>query len=205
MQLTKSEIIKIITAIKMQCPEALVYKNETEFEILIDMWFDCFQEYPAEIVWAATRNALKNTVYQKQNWLGAINQEIEKMQVAYEKNDMELWAELTGCLRPVRDCAYKFRFNFVESNGKTQGENARIQLEQIFNNLSPEIKAYCRNEGGLVEIAELTDEQLNYEKGRFMRMIPQLKERAKTKAQTGNMAELLQGLNVFLIEQKSTH
>lgn len=199
MQLTKSEIIKVITAVKMQCPDALPYKNDVEFEILVDMWFDCFKEYPAEIVWAATRNALKNTVYQKQNWIGAINQEVAKMQVAYEKDENELWAELTGVFREVNDCAYRFRFNFVERNGKTQGENARIRIEEIFNSLSPELQAYCRNIGGLIELADLTNEQLNYEKGRFMRMIPQLKERAKTRAQMGDMAQLLQGITLKLL------
>lgn len=199
MQLTKSEIVKIITAIKIQCPETLPYKNETEFDILVDMWYEILREYPTEIVWAAVRNALKNTVYQKQNWIGAINQEIEKMQVAYEKDENELWAELTGVLRAVSDCAYKLRFNFVERNGKTQGENARLRLQEIFNNLSPELKSYVRNEGTLAEIANFTDEQLQYERGRFMRTIPQIKQRAKTKAQTGNMAELLQGLTIHLL------
>jgi hypothetical protein len=205
MKLTKKEIVKIITAIKVQCPEALPYKNETESDILIDMWHDILKEYPSEIVWAAVRNALKNTVYQKQNWIGAICQEIDKMQTAYEKSTEELWAELTGVLREVSECAYKFRFNFVERNGKTQGENARIRVKEIYNGLSPEIKDYVRNEYTLIDFADLTDQQLNFEKGRFIKTIPQIKERAKTRAQTGNMAGLLQGLNIFLIEENTGH
>lgn len=199
MQLTKSEIVKIITAIKIQCPETLPYRNESEFDLLVDMWHEILREYPAEIVWVAVRNALKNTVYQKQNWIGAINQEIEKMQVAYEKDENELWAELTMVMREVSDCAYRLRFNFVERNGKTQGENASIRLKEIFNNLSPELKNYVRNTGTLIEISNLTDEQLQYERGRFMRTIPQIKQRAKTKAQTGDMAGLLQGLTLKLL------
>lgn len=205
MQLTKSEIVKIITAIKVQCPEALPYRNETEFDILVDMWHEMLKEYPQEVVWQAVRNALKNTVYQKQNWIGAICQEIEKMQVAYEKAPEELWAELTGVLYEVSSCAYKFRFNFIERNGKTQGENARLRVKEIYNNLSPEIKDYVRNEYTLIELADLTDNQLNFEKGRFLKTIPQIKERAKTRAQTGNMAGLLQGLNIFLIEENTEH
>lgn len=203
MDLNKSEIVKVITAIKIQCPETLPYRNETEFDILVDMWYEILKEYPKEIVWQAVRNALKNTVYQKQNWIGAISQEIEKMQVAYEKDENELWGELSRVLREVNDCAYRLRFNFVERNGKTQGENARLRLVEIYENLSPELKSYVRNEGNLVEIASLTDEQLQYERGRFMRTIPQIKQREKVKAQTGGMANLIKGLNVFLIEQKT--
>lgn len=205
MQLTKSEIVKIITAIKVQCPEALPYRNETDFDILVDMWHDILKEYPKEIVWGAVRNSLKNTVYQKQNWIGAICQEIDKMQAAYEKSEAELWGELAGVLREVGDCAYKLRFNFVERNGKTQGENARIRLQEIFNGLSPEVKEFVRNERTLIELAELPDNQLNFEKGRFLKAMPQIKERAKTRAQTGNMAGLLQGLNIFLIEENTGH
>lgn len=199
MQITKSETVKVITAIKVQCPEALPYRNESEFDILVEMWHDILKEYPQEVVWQAVRNALKNTVYQKQNWIGAISQEIDKMQMAYEKDENELWAELTGVLREVSNCAYKFNFNFVERNGKTQGENARLRVEEIFNNLSPELKDYIRNKGALIELADLPDQQLNYEKGRFLKVMPQIKERARTRAQTGNMANLLQGLNVFLL------
>lgn len=199
--LTKSEIVKIITAIKVQCPEALPYKTENEFDILVDMWFEVFREYPKEVLWVAVRNALKNTVYQKQNWLGAINQEVEKLQVAYEKDETELWAELTGVLREVNACAYRLRFNAPDYNGKTQGENARLRMIEIFNNLSPELKSYVRNEGTLAEIAYFTDEQLQYEKGRFMRTLPQIKQRAKTRAQTGDMAGLLQGLTVHLLPE----
>ena len=205
MRLTKKEIVKIITAIKIQCPETLPYRNECEFDILVEMWFDILKEYPSEVVWKAVKNALKNTVYQKQNWIGAINQEIEKMQVAYEKTAEELWAELTGVLCEVSSCAYRFRFNFVEANGKTQGENARIRVKAIYNNLSPEIKDYVRNENTLIELADLTDNQLNFEKGRFLKTLPQIKERAKTRAQTGNMASLLQGLNIFLVEENTEH
>lgn len=205
MRLTKKEIVKIITAIKVQCPEALPYKNESEFDILVEMWHDILKEYPQEVVWQAVRNALKNTVYQKQNWIGAISQEIEKMQVAYEKSAEELWAELTGVLHDVSECAYRFKFTMIERNGKTQGENARLRVNEIYNNLSPEIKEYVRNQYTLMDFAELTDQQLNFEKGRFLKTIPQIKERAKTRAQTGNMAGLLQGLNNFLIEENTEH
>lgn len=200
--INKAEIVKIITAVRIQCPEALQYRNETELDILVDMWHEVFKPYPKEIVWRATRNALKNTVYQKQNWLGAIHQEIDKMQVAYEKSDTELWAELTGCLREVSECAYKLRFTYVEANGLTQGEIARRRLVEIYNNLSPELKDFCRSVDDLVELSRLTDQQLGFEKGRFLKTAPQIKERAKTRAQMPNaLAGLLQGLSVKLIEE----
>ena len=125
------------------------------------------------------------------------------MQVAYEKSDNDLWAELTGCFYLVRRYASMFHYTFVEENGKTQGENARLKIQEIYNNLSPELKGFCVNEKTLIELANLSDNQLNFEKSRFLNTMPQIKQRAKTKAQTGNMAGLLQGLNIFLIEEKA--
>lgn len=205
MEITKQEIVKIITAIKVQCPEALPIKNEMEFDILVDMWHEILKEYPQEVVWQAVRNSLKNTVFQKQNWIGAICQEIEKMQVAYEKTESELWGELTATFAEVNRQVYRFKFNFVESNGKTQGENARLRVEDIFNNLAPELKEYVRNMYGLIELADLTDSQLNFEKGRFLKVMPQLKQRARTRQTTGSLSNLLQGITIKFIEEKTAN
>ena len=127
--------------------------------------------------------------------IGDVKFQADKLIAAYEKSTEELWAELKGVLRRVSDNMYRYRFTFVEANGKTQGENARQRNEQIFEALSPELRAYCQNLRGLSEIAEYTDEQLNYERGRFMRTMPTIKERARTRYETGDkLAGLIQGL-----------
>jgi hypothetical protein len=195
MTTTKSEIVKIITAIKVQCPEAIPYKTSDELDMVVNTWFEVFKAYPKEVVWVATTNALKSTVFQKQNWLGAIYKEIENLQIAYEKSETELWAELTGVLREVHRNYYAFRFNAMDANGKTQGDNARDRVEAIFNGLSPELKEYCRNQRGLIEIAEYDAEKLSFERGRFMRDISNIKTRVKTRhLLPDNVATLLQGI-----------
>lgn len=195
MRTTKSEIVKIITAIRVQCPDALQYKTETDFSILVDMWYDCFKDYPKEVLWKAAQNALKESEYQKKNWLGAISKEIDKMQSAYEKDDAELWAELQGVLREVSRCIYAFNFTYVEEDGISQGDKARNRVADIFNNLDPALKDYCRDQRGLVELARYTDEQTSYERGRFMRVMPTVRERIKTRRETpDNIKGLLQGI-----------
>lgn len=200
-QVTIDDVLEYLTIIRINFENAYKSQTQEEQKLLLKSWYAILKDYPKEVCDKAVINALKNAEFAPR--IGSIVKEIEKMQVAYEKTAEELWAELTGVLREVSDCAYKFRFNFIESNGKTQGENARIRLKEIYNNLSPEVKDYVRNESTLIELADLTDSQLNFEKGRFLKTIPQIKERAKTRAQTGNMANLLQGLNIFLIEENT--
>ena len=199
--LTMDDVLQYLTMIRINFENAYKTQTQEEKKLLLKSWYAILKDYPKEICDKAVINAIKNAEFAPR--IGTIIKEIEKMQVAYEKSDMELWAELTGVMRSVCDCVYRFRFNFIEANGKTQGENAKIRLREIYNNLSPELKEYCRNENGLIELADLTDQQLNFEKGRFLKTIPQIRERAKTRAETGNMAGLLQGLNVFLIEENT--
>lgn len=198
--LTMEDVNKYITIIRINFENAYKAHTDEERQMLLQSWYAILREYPKEVCDRAVINALKNAEFAPR--IGAIVKEIEKMQVAYEKSESELWAELKGSLRVASDCAYRFRFNFVEANGLTQGENAKIKLKSVFDNLSPELKEYCRNEHGLIELAQLTEEQLSYEKGRFNRTMPQLKERAKKRAQIGgNLSVLLQGMsNKYLLD-----
>ncbi len=199
--LTMEDVNKYITMIRINFENAYKAHTDEERQMLLQSWYAILREYPKEVCDRAVINALKNAEFAPR--IGAIVKEIERMQVAYEKSESELWAELKSVMRVAADCAYRFRFNYVEANGLTQGENAKLKLQEVFNNLSPELKEYCRNEHGLIELAQLTEEQLSYEKGRFNRTMPQLKERAKTRAQIGsNLSGLLQGMSLnYLVEK----
>lgn len=197
----KAEVIKIITSIQIQCPDALKTRSDSEFDILVGMWFECFKEYPSEVVWEATRKALTNTEYQKQNWLGAISREIQKMQASFEKSELDLWSELVGVLRKVEDNAYRYSYTALTEDGITQGAEARRNNAEIFESLSPELRAYIKTAGDLIQISHYSDEQLSYEKGRFLKQVPTIREKAKTRASLPqNFKNLLTGTIKPLIE-----
>lgn len=191
--ITTQDINKYITTIRINFENSYKTQTDEEREILIKSWFVILKDYPKEIVDKAVINAIKNAEFAPR--IGTIVKEIEKMRIAYEKSDEELWAELTGVLRKVSSNTYAYRYTAIDYNGKTQGQNAYQQNKDIFERLSPELKAYCQNLSGLAAIAEYTDEQLSYEKGRFLRIMPTIKERVKTRSETpANIAGLIQGL-----------
>lgn len=195
--LKMADIIKTFGLIRITYPNSYQTKTDAEEQMLYELWFDIFKEYPREVFLAAAKNAIKNSEFAPKP--ATIIKEIEKMQAAFEKSDGELWAELTGCLREVAKNVYAFRYNAIDYNGKTQGENARIRVKEIFDGLSPELKEYLRNPQGLIEIAEYTDDQLTYERGRFMRIMPEVKERAKTRqAMPESLTSIIQSLAVNL-------
>ncbi len=199
--ITPQDVINYISAIRVFYPKAFPISSDPkeadkERAILIKMLFNILREYPKEVCDVAVENLVKNFNYEYPKPADIIA-EIKKLQVAFEKSETELWSELTGVLREVETCAYRFRFNAIEYNGKEQGENARIRVNEIFNGLSPELKEYCQSEGGLISLAK--SDNLEYEKGRFMRTIPTLKERARVRQSTPeSLSGLIQGMSVRL-------
>lgn len=200
MELSIKDIHQYITMIRINFENAYKAQTDDEREMLLASWYAILKDYPKEVCDAAVLNAIKNAEFAPR--IGSIVREIEKMQTSLEKSEGELWAELKGVLRDVDRCVYMFRFTMIEANGLSQGDNARARLEEIFNGLSPELKEYCGNKNGLIELSRLTDEQMSYEKTRFGKTIPFLRERAKTRAQIGGtVAGFIQGMsNNFLLE-----
>lgn len=189
------DVNKYITLIRINFENAYKTQNDEERQLLYRSWYEILKPYPKKVCDAAVLNAIKNAEFAPR--IGTIVKEIEKMQSAYEKTESELWAELTAALREVEKNVYCFRFNFIEANGLSQGDNARQRVEDIFNGLSPELKEYCGNQRGLIDLA--TGDGIKYEKGRFMTQIPTLRQRAKTRRETGDaIAGLIQGMGVFL-------
>lgn len=150
------------------------------------MWFEIFKDTPKEIVWKATQNALKSAVYQKCNWLGVINQEIEKMRFVQEKTDGELWTELTGVLIKVSRLMY-FGTARHWDNGKLI--DPIEEVTKIHGKLDPILQNYVGGVSGLGSLSRA--ETLEYEKGRFFKAIDTLRKRERTKSEMGAIAGLI--------------
>ena len=202
--LTLQDVNNYLTLIRINFENSYKTQNDKERQMLIRSWYEILKDYPKEICSKAVLEAIKHAKFAPR--IGDIVEQIEKMQQAFEKSDNELWAEMTGVLRQVNYNSYRYTFTLPEANGKTQGQNAYARNEAIFNALSPELKEYCRNLKGLVEIAKYTDEELSYERGRFMRIMPQVKQRSKTRqTMPAEIAQLVQGIaEHWAIESKDT-
>lgn len=184
-KVTPKNINDYITMIRINFENAYSAHNDEERQMLIKAWYAILKDYPKEVCDTAVITAIKYAKFAPR--IGDIVEQIEKMQEAFQKTKEELWNELNSVLRKVSQNTYYYRFNALDPNGKTQGENARLRNEAIFENLSPELKEYVKNIGGLISIAEYTDEQLTYERGRFMKTIPDLRQRARIRQDTPEM------------------
>lgn len=179
MQLTKQDVVSMVGVIKANYDNA--YRNSTKETLLamIEQWYKSLVIYDKEIVGVAFQRALEECEYTPN--LANIMKQIKTIKEATEPTDAELWAELSDTLRRVSRCVYMFRFNMIEINGLTQGENARNEVKRIWAELPQILKDYCGNENGLINLSKMDQDELAFEKGRFIKMLPTLKTRIEVK------------------------
>lgn len=177
MKLTKKDIYSIIGVISSQCPDAFNFKKAEDIVTLSEFWYNALCEYQKEVVLNATINALKTSDYQKRNWLGAICQEIEKMKGSAEKGGAELWEELTDTFYEVRLYASMLMNTFKDDDGVKQCDKSSAKLKEIYDRLDSAIKEYVRSTSMLIQLARSDSELLSVEKGRFLKVLPQIRER----------------------------
>jgi hypothetical protein len=200
-KITLQDINKYITTIRIEYPNAfpIQAKNETEraelYKMLCVSWFKQLEQYPKEVCDTAVMNALGSARDGKYPRIGDVKYQVERIQEACAKSDNELWAELQSVLWEVSNNVGLYRYESHE-------EKARKRNEEIFNSLSPEIKEYCQNIDGLTDIALCDMDKLGFERGRFIKAIPQIRERAKIRATIPESVASLMTGNTLLLRGK---
>lgn len=180
-KITLQDINKYITTIRIEYPNAfpIQAKDEKEraelYRMLCVSWFKQLEQYPKELCDTAVMNALGSARDGRYPRIGDVKYQVERIQEACQKSDNELWAELQAVLWEVADNVSLCRYDAHE-------EKARKRINEIFNSLSPELKEYCQTVGGLTDIALCDMDKLGFERGRFIKAIPQIRERAKVRA-----------------------
>lgn len=179
MQITKKDIVGMVGIIKANYTYAYKDVAKEDMLMLIETWFTSLSRYDKEIVSVAFQRAVESS--KMPPTLADIIQHIKTIKTATEPTATELWEQLVRILGRVNDCVYRFRFNAIQDNGLTQGDNARIEFKKIWEELPSLLKEYCGNESGLINLSKLTLEELSFEKGRFLKELPNLKTRQEIK------------------------
>lgn len=185
--LEKSDMPKLIMLIRTNFENAYNFKTEEETRLFIDYWYDCLKEYPREVVYKAFDNAIRHSEFAPK--IKNILDEAEKLTSADRKTDEELWAELTSVLYEVYDASRNLNSQYSE---ETRADGIK-RIDKVWAELSDEIKGYVVNKSTLIEISELNDESRQYEKGRFLRRMPVVKESLKNRQASEQFLKLVGG------------
>lgn len=197
MELTKSTIPQIFELLRTAYDNAFTGKSETDMFNLVELWYDCLHEYPLEVVLQATKNAIKHSEFIPR--IATVVKEAETLMQAYRSNDSELWNELKVAVDkisgelPYMSGAYDTVVH--DDTGLTTAGEVRRLIHMTYVGLNEKIKEYCGNERGFIDIARLDEEGLQFEKARFIKQLPVLAERVKTKQSTSpQLANLIKGI-----------
>ena len=190
--MNKQDIIKMLTVIESLYGGKSTGELKQYIQLQADIWLELLGGYDKDLVMKAFYDVCKTEKYRITP--AHIVEQIEKIKNAFGKSEQEIWAEFKRVLAKVDGLAYRLKFNAVEDNGKTQGENAREEIQKIYNNLPPELKRYCGSVNGLIGLSQIGDSDLElYEKGRFMKSIERIRESVKIQIENPQFAELAQG------------
>lgn len=169
---SQNKIIQMIATIKTVYP---YYAKETDVEILVKTWTLLLKDVPDNIIEAAFLKCLQTCKMPPTP--AEVLEQVRAMSVANEPTDEEMWALLTSTLRKASDLTYRFRFTFVEANGKTQGQNARDEFERLWEGLPEKLRLYLGSPGELMRMANYDADELKFEKNRFLKQLPVIAKR----------------------------
>jgi hypothetical protein len=188
---SQNKIIQMIATIKTVYP---YYAKETDVEVLVKTWALLLKDVPDNIVEAALIKCLQTCKMPPTP--AEVLEQVKAMTAANEPSDEEMWGVLTSALRKASNLTYRFRFTFVEANGKTQGDNARDDFQKLWDGLPEKIRLYLGSPGELMRMSNYDDEELKFEKNRFLKHLPII---AKRQEYT-ELNLLLAGGNSLLLE-----
>lgn len=165
---TKKNIAVVIGTIKTIYP---YYAKDTNVEMLVKTWLAVLNGYED----TAINNALLLCL--KECEMPPTPTDIVKKIEILQNNDSltELWAKYTVVLQKINDLQYDFKFTKTETNGKTQGQNAKEKAKSLYDELPEQIKNYFGSFGECLRMARTFDEtNLNFEKNRFFKTMPDI-------------------------------
>lgn len=174
MQVTKKDIIAMVGMIKANYTYAYKDVAKEDMLMLIESWYLSLAKYEKEVISVAFQRAIESCKYPPT--LADIMQNIKDIREANEKTDAELWDDLVRVLPQVGRVAY-FGTRQYWDNGRLV--YPAEELQRIYEGLPPILKEYV---GGVSELVSLArQETLEYEKGRFLKALPTLKQRDEIK------------------------
>lgn len=199
MQLTKTDVISMIGIIKANYNYA--YKNVTieDLKMMQDTWFACLKKYQKEIVNHAFQKSLESCKVPPT--IADIVEQVNLMVEATEPTVNELWAVYNDALKQAYRLSNQLGYNArIDDSGLTQGEVARIKLNELFDGLPKVIKGYCVRLEELRETSKLNTDELQFEKSKFFNRIPFLKNQIRIREsispEISNMIEIKKTLTI---------
>lgn len=170
------------------------YGKDVDLELLVNTWHTLLHSYTDEEVKIGIFLALRVCKYAPTP--ADVIEQIENQKTIEKPSEQELWALYRQALKETNYYSYRLNYNYIDSSGISQGEQARIAIEAIWEALPQELKIYLGDKAELVRNArELNEADLSYEKNRFSKTFPILQKRIEDKKLMLSLSNSLLGIS----------
>lgn len=154
------------------------YAKDTDVKVLVKVWEALLKPYEDELVEAAFYNALQ--ACKMPPTPADVIEQIKCIHKALEPSDEELWAVYNDALRRANDYMSRFGYTYIDESGISQGKQARMALDKLWEGLPEKIKSYLGTKGELMRNAQAWGNDKDFgvwEKPRFMKTMPVMEKR----------------------------
>lgn len=168
----KKTVVRLVMEIKANYRYTYRDMSDQDMQIMIARWYDCLSGYTDEQVESAFRTALCRSSVPPT--IADIVGIIDRQKRLSEPNDMALWSELLGQIKDAQKLIY------TEYGYKHAYELKTQYSHSVYNALSEPIKAYV-DFNSFCELCGYSAEQLQFERARFLKAIPEIREALRDK------------------------
>lgn len=176
---SKRTIIKSIAAIKT------VYNyfgKDADLDLLVNTWYSLLEEYTDDEVNQGLFKALKVCKYAPVP--ADVIEQIESMKEIKKPSEVEMWFQLQKALKKVLYYSHRLEYNYIDSSGISQGEQARQEIANVWESMPDELKIYIGDKQELVAAAKaLNYSDSSYERTRFSKTFPILQKRVRANSE----------------------
>lgn len=175
---SQNKIIEMIGSVKTIYPYYARDMTDSMIETLIRTWSMLLKSYDDSAVEMAFFKCLQTCKMPPTP--ADIIEQIQSMQKSIEPSDEELWAVYVDTLRHTYDQVTRFGYTFIDHTGISQGDQARMKVEELWKSLPEKIKTYLGAKGELIRQAQqwgVSADFATYEKPRFLKAMPIMEKR----------------------------
>ena len=182
---SNTKIVEMIASIKTIYP---YYAKDADVQLLVKTWAVLLNKYPDEAVEVAFFKCLQTCKMPPSP--ADVIEKLDAMIATNEQTAEELWGIYTKTLRQVGTLVYYIKFPLYGD------DDPREKIEKVWDGLPERLKQYIGSKGEMMRMASnYTDEELKFEKTRFFKALPTIKEREEY-----SQLKLTLGNNLLLIE-----
>lgn len=174
---SKKVIVEVLGSIKTIYS---YYGKDADLELLVNTWYSLLQNYTDEEVRQGIFLSLRVCKYAPTP--ADVIEQIENFKQIEKPSEQELWGLYRQALKETNYYSYRLNYNYIDSSGLSQGEQARIAVDAIWEGLPQELKIYLGDKSELMRNArELNEADITFEKNRFSKTFPILQKRIEDK------------------------